>query len=230
MIAQLRQTVYSFKSSNVLGVFILVTLVTQCITGIMLSFSLMTDSMLTVASRDTEDMDAIYIDDFFWLHERGVDFIFIFLILHFFKKTSQKSNSLISESAWKSGSFMFLMIHVIIFTGLVLCCSHLSDITLKIATNVVNTLTANIGSLGYFVYTDETLNTDTIVRIAYLHYILPFLLLYLSYDHLIDMHFSYRDYSYKPLRRVSFNWANEVIKAELFYYSKWLTTFALGAL
>ena len=39
------------------------------------------------------------------------------------------------------------LIHGVIFFGLVLCCTHLSDITLTIAANIINSFTAKIGKL-----------------------------------------------------------------------------------
>ena len=93
------QAVLSYRFPSVLGVLLLFFIVTQCITGTMLAFSLMTDSSSTAVSRSTEDMDTLYIDDFFWMHERGVDFIFITLIFHLFRKFFQKSNRLVSESS-----------------------------------------------------------------------------------------------------------------------------------
>jgi hypothetical protein len=33
-----------------------------------------------------EDIEDLYADDFFWLHERGVDLIFIFSYFHLFRK------------------------------------------------------------------------------------------------------------------------------------------------
>jgi hypothetical protein len=44
------------------------------------------------------------------------------------------------EFAWKSGSFSFLIIQLVVFLGLVLCCTHLSEITLTIAANALHTV------------------------------------------------------------------------------------------
>jgi hypothetical protein len=52
----------------------------------MLSFSLIPDSMLIPMSRDEEDCEDLVTDDFFWVHERGVDLVFIFTYLHLFRK------------------------------------------------------------------------------------------------------------------------------------------------
>jgi hypothetical protein len=36
--------------------------------------------------REEEDLEDLYADDFFWLHERGVDLVFIFSYIHLFRK------------------------------------------------------------------------------------------------------------------------------------------------
>ena len=56
------------------------------ISGGLLSLSLIPEPMLIPTIRDEEDLENMYIDDFFWLHERGVDLIFIFIYFHLFRK------------------------------------------------------------------------------------------------------------------------------------------------
>ena len=53
------------RSVSVLGLILLLTIVIQCITGVMLSFSLVSEPMLIPISRDIEDMNTLYTDDFF---------------------------------------------------------------------------------------------------------------------------------------------------------------------
>jgi hypothetical protein len=62
----------------VLGFMVLLTMTSQLISGTMVSFSLIPDPMLIPVVRDEEDIEDLYTDDFFWLHERGVDLLFIF--------------------------------------------------------------------------------------------------------------------------------------------------------
>ena len=52
----------------------------------MLSFSLIPEPMIVPIVREEEDIEDLFIDDFFWLHERGVDLLFIFLYMHLFRK------------------------------------------------------------------------------------------------------------------------------------------------
>lgn len=181
----------------------------------MVSFSAINDFALLPIARAEEDMEDLYTDDFFLLHERGVDFIFIFLYMHLLRKIYLKAYYFLQMSAWKSGSLMFLLLHGIIFFGLVLCCTHLSDITLKIAANVVNTLTFKYMQLGYWLFTDNTLNTDTLIRLMYLHYVLPFILFLISFLHLLDMHYGWKDKNSVSRNKITFSWLTDIFKNEI---------------
>ncbi len=48
-----------------LGLYLILVFTIQCITGIMLSFSLLGEPMLIPHSRSEEDMEDLYTDDFF---------------------------------------------------------------------------------------------------------------------------------------------------------------------
>lgn len=52
----------------------------------MLALSLNPEPMLIPIVRDEEDLEDLYIDDFFWLHERGVDYLFIIGYGHMLRK------------------------------------------------------------------------------------------------------------------------------------------------
>ena len=69
----------SFHDVNSLfGFFTFLTIFANLISGVMLSFSLIPEPMIVPMVRNEEDLEDLYIDDFFWMHERGVDLIFIF--------------------------------------------------------------------------------------------------------------------------------------------------------
>ena len=212
------QSVGTIRIVGILGLFLFVTIFCQIITGIMLSFSLSNDPMLVPIVRNTEDLDAPYIDDFFWLHERGVDCIFIFLFFHLWHKLFIKSHWFKYESAWIGGSTTFLVIHFIIFTGLVLCCTHLSEVTLKIAVNVIHTLVNRFGDFTRWIFPGDSLNSDTLIRIMYLHYVIPFILIVLAINHMVDMHPLQRSKNKFDTRRVTYYWYTEVLKKEMYHY------------
>ncbi len=177
---------------SIIGFVIMTVIGVQILSGIMLSFSLMAEPMLVPLVRDEEDLIDLYIDDFLWMHERGVDMIIISLFLHLLRKLYLLINNLEQEYSWKSGAIIFVIIQGTIFAGLTLSCTHLSEITLTIAANTAQSLTLFKGDLFYFIFTDKLLNTDTLVRLAYLHYILPFWLMYLGVIHGVDMHYDWK--------------------------------------
>jgi quinol-cytochrome oxidoreductase complex cytochrome b subunit len=143
--------------------------------------------------RDEEDIEVNYIDDFFWLHERGVDFIFIFSYLHLFRKLYVNAYDIDQETSWKSGVFTFLIFQVVTFFGLLLCATHLSEITLTIAANVFHTFFGFYGKFYWWLFTDKTLNTDTLIRLGYLHYITAFYMAYAATTHGIDLHYDWKN-------------------------------------
>jgi len=77
----------SFHEVNaIFGFVVMFTMIFQLVSGIMLSFSLVTEPMIVPIVRDEEDIEDLYTDDFFWLHERGVDLLFIYSYFHLFRK------------------------------------------------------------------------------------------------------------------------------------------------
>jgi quinol-cytochrome oxidoreductase complex cytochrome b subunit len=124
---------------SLFGFFSFLIIMNQLISGTMLAFSLVPEPMMIPLVREEEDAEDLYSDDFFWLHERGVDLLFIFVFFHLLRKMYLSVYSYEQEYAWKSGAFSFLIIQLVVFLGLVLCCTHLSEITLTIAANALHT-------------------------------------------------------------------------------------------
>lgn len=181
----------------------------------MLAFSLTNESLMVVASREEEDLENLYIDDFFWLHERGVDIVIISSFFHLLRKLYLGVNDLEQEHAWKSGVFAFLIIQVTIFAGLVLCTTHLSEITLVIAANALHTFFMFIGKPYWWFFTDKLLNTDTMIRIMYLHYCIAFFLFYLGIIHGVDMHYDWKAKGFFSGIKQQLNWWDEALSNEL---------------
>lgn len=197
------------------GFFALMVIINQLVSGTMLSFSLAPESMYIPLSREEEDCENLYIDDFFWLHERGVDLLVIFIFLHLFRKFYTVSMDTEQEYAWKSGVLLYLLTQIVIFLGLVLCCTHLSDITLTIAVNAFQTFCLFIGKIYWLVFPDQSLNIDTVIRLAYLHYVTAFILAFLAVYHGVDMHYDWKDEEAFDGVKQELNWYDEVLINEL---------------
>jgi quinol-cytochrome oxidoreductase complex cytochrome b subunit len=171
--------------------------------------------MLIPLDREEEDAENMYTDDFFWLHERGVDLLFIFVFLHLFRKLYLNISNLEKDYSWKSGVFAFLIIQLTVFLGLVLCCTHLSDVTLTIAKNAFRTFFLFIGKVEWLVFTDGMLNSDTVIRLAYAHYVVAFFLAFLGLVHGIDMHYDWQANASADGLKQELSWNDEVLKNEL---------------
>jgi len=197
------------------GFIVFVIIFNQCISGTMLAFSLTNDSMLVSLSREEEDGENNYTDDFFWLHERGVDIVIISSFFHLLRKLYLGVNDVEQEISWKTGIFAFLIIQVTIFAGLVLCTTHLSEITLIIAANALHTFFMFIGKPYWWIFTDKLLNTDTMIRLTYLHYVIAFFLLYLGLMHGVDMHYDWKAKSALSGIKQQLNWWDEALSNEL---------------
>nr|YP_010411975.1 apocytochromme b [Tetrahymena rostrata]QBI37943.1 apocytochrome b [Tetrahymena rostrata]URP31135.1 apocytochromme b [Tetrahymena rostrata] len=206
----------SFHDINSLfGFFTFLTIASQLVSGTMLAFSLVPEPMLIPMVREEEDVEDLYTDDFFWLHERGVDMLFIFSYFHLFRKIYLNNFEYEQEAAWKSGVFTFLLFQVVVFLGLVLCCTHLSDITLAIAANLYDTFFAGKGKFYWWIFTSKELNTDTIIRLAYLHYVLAFFLSYLGLIHGVDIHYDWKNESSYDGIDTEMIWFDEALSNEL---------------
>jgi quinol-cytochrome oxidoreductase complex cytochrome b subunit len=206
----------SFHDVNSLfGFFILLTVFSQLISGTMVSFSLIPEPMLVPIVRDEEDIEDLYTDDFFWVHERGVDLLFIFSWMHLFRKIYISAFEYENEIAWKSGVFTFMILQVVTFFGLVLCCTHLSEITLTIAANIMHTFFLFHGKFYWWIFTDKNLNSDTLIRLAYGHYLSAFYMGYLGLLHGIDMHYDWKNESSYDGLEPEMAWWDEALSNEL---------------
>lgn len=192
----------------------------QLVSGIMLSFSLIPEPMFVPLVRDEEDLEDLYTDDFFWTHERGVDLLFVFSYLHMLRKFYTNLFHIEHEFAWKSGVFSFLVLQVVTFLGLVLCCTHLSEITLNIACNIMYTFFAFTGKPYWWLFTNNTLNADTLIRLAYAHYVSGFYLFCLAIFHALDMHYDWKtSYNFTGLEG-ELLWLDEALINELMSFLK----------
>ena len=202
---------------SLFGFFIFLIIISQLLSGIMLSFSVILEPMIVPTVREEEDTEDLYIDDFFWIHERGVDLIFILSYIHLFRKLYLTVFENETELAWKSGVFSFLVFQVVVFSGLVLCCTHLSDITLTISSNILHTFFFFKGKFYWWLFTDKTINSDTMVRVAYMHYILAFYLGYLGLIHGINIHYDWKnEFSFDGLD-IHMVWWDEALANEVAY-------------
>jgi len=91
----------------------------------------------------------------------------------------------------------------------------------------MNTFFLNIGKFYWWLFTDKQLNSDTLVRLAYAHYISAFFLFYLGVLHSFDMHYDWKnDTSYDGLE-IEVIWWDEALSNELTWSAIMFMAFAM---
>lgn len=212
---------FSFLSVNLhnylalFGFYTFAIIFNQLLSGIMLSFSFIPEPMYVSLVREEEDLEDMYTDHFFWLHERGVDLLFVFVFAHLLRKLYLIADNYEQEFAWKSGTITFLVLQVVVFLGLVLCGTHLSEITLTIAANALYTFFMFIGKPYWWFFTDLCLNADTLLRMAYAHYVSAFFVTVLAIIHGYDMHYDWKQENTADGVQAEATWWDEVAANEL---------------
>ena len=72
-----------------------------------------------------------------------------------------------------------------------------------------------IGKPYWWFFTDRFLNTDTVIRLAYGHYVLAFWLAYLGLVHGVDMHYDWKSENNFEGTKQETSWWEEVLSKEL---------------
>jgi hypothetical protein len=71
------------------------------------------------------------------------------------------------------GGYSFFILTVVVFFGISLSATHLSDLTLTIGANIVASIFNFVHKSYYFIFTNKHLNTDQMTRLMVLHYFIP---------------------------------------------------------
>lgn len=71
------------------------------------------------------------------------------------------------------------------------------------------------GKFYWWFFTDKQLNTDTLLRLAYAHYLSAFYLAYLGLLHGIDMHYDWKNESSYDGIEIELVWFDEALANEL---------------
>ena len=66
----------------------------------------------------------------------GVDVIFVFSYIHLLKKIFLKNYVEPDVDGWLTGTYAFLIFHLVVFLGITLSTNHLGEVTITIASNI----------------------------------------------------------------------------------------------
>jgi quinol-cytochrome oxidoreductase complex cytochrome b subunit len=111
--------------------------------------------------------------------------------MHIMKKIYLKNYVASEAEGWIVGGYAFLWFHYIVFLGISLSASHLSDLTLTIGANIFWSLLNFVYKTYYIIFTNKHLNVDQLTRLMVLHYFTPWYYLYLIQLHVMFCHESW---------------------------------------
>jgi len=177
-----------FKFSSVFGFALLVNMVVQIWSGIMLSLYYVPDPVMVIVLREE------YINEVWWFlyvykaHVIGVDSIFVLSYLHIYKKIYIKNFLGSDVDGWTTGTYAFLVYHVVVFLGITLTTNHLGDLTLTIAANIFWSLFGFKHKAYCILFTNKHLNVDQLTRFMVAHYVIAWYYTYLVQAHVLYIH------------------------------------------
>lgn len=111
--------------------------------------------------------------------------------LHILKKIYLKNYVNTEADGWLLGGYAFFWFHIIVFFGISLSATHLSDLTLTIGANIFWSLFNFTYKTYYIIFTNKHLNVDQLTRLMVLHYFTPWYYLYLVKLHVLFCHESW---------------------------------------
>ena len=177
--------------TSILGFMLIVCIGMQLLSGFFLGWYYQPEPGLVIEMREEMFNDTRLGLEVFYMHIRGVDMIFLLSYMHIFKKIYLKNYVTAESDGWLIGGYAFVWFHYIVFLGISLSATHLSDLTLTIVANIVWSLFNFIHKTYYIIFTNKHLNTDQLTRLMILHYFTPWYYLYLVKLHMLFCHESW---------------------------------------
>ena len=179
------------STTSIIGFMLLLTISLQLVSGFFLGWYYIPEPGLVIELREEMFNDTRFGVEVFYMHVRGVDTLFVLTYLHILKKIFIK-NYIVSESdGWLLGGYAFFWFHIIVFLGISLSATHLSDLTLTIGANIFWSALNFTYKTYYIIFTNKHLNTDQLTRLMMLHYFTPWYYLYLVQLHVMFCHESW---------------------------------------
>jgi len=177
--------------TSVIGFMLLITISLQLLSGFFLAWYYIPEPGLVIELREEMFNDTRFGSEVFYAHVRGVDTIFILSYIHILKKIYLKNYVNTEADGWLIGGYAFFWFHIIVFFGISLSATHLSDLTLTIGANIFWSLFNFTYKTYYIIFTNKHLNIDQLTRLMVLHYFTPWYYLYLVKLHILFCHESW---------------------------------------
>ncbi len=207
------------SSTSIMGFMLLATVLIQIVSGFFLGWYYVPEPGLVIEMREEMFNDTRFGVEIFQIHVKGVDVLFVLTYLHILKKIFIKNYIVVEWDGWFLGGYAFFWFHVIVFFGISLSATHLSDLMLTISANMFQSLLLCTKKLHYIIFATEHLNTDQLTRLMMLHYFTPWYYLYLVQLHVMFCHESWdtdqRENTLEDISGSYFSWLYDASVREM---------------
>nr|YP_010131893.1 cytochrome b [Coelioxys fenestrata]QQD78154.1 cytochrome b [Coelioxys fenestrata] len=173
---------YTWNFGSILGMFLLI----QLISGIMLSMHFCPNTMLAFKSiiHIIKDVNSGWMVRN--IHMNGASFYFLFIYLHISRNMYYQNYS--SYHVWNMGILIFLISMMTAFMGYVLPWGQMSFWGATVITSLISAI-PYIGQMTVeWIWGGFSINNATLNRFFSLHFIMPFIILFMVMLHLFFLH------------------------------------------
>lgn len=170
------------------GVYSLVCLIIQIITGILLSGYYIPHPDFAFDSVEKVMRDVSYGWLFRYMHSNGASFFFIAVYIHMFRGLYYTSFTDEKKPVWYSGAMIFFLMIITAFLGYVLPWGQISYWGAIVITNFLSAVPKIGPDLVVWVWGGYSISSVTLIRFYALHFTLPFTIAALVAIHLVYLH------------------------------------------
>lgn len=129
-----------------------------------------------------------------YIHFNGSMFLFLFLNLHIFRGLFYNSYTL--TISWILGVILYFFMLFIAFLGYSLPYGQMSYWGATVITNFISVIPFIGEDIKLYIWGDTNIGSYTLNRFYVLHYLLPFILIFIILLHIYSIHIKGRFYSY----------------------------------
>nr|QNO35888.1 cytochrome b [Hormaphis betulae] len=168
------------------GSLLMICLMNQILTGLFLAFHYKTDINLAFQSIINMNRNI----NFGWLirsfHANGASMFFIMIYIHISRGIYM--NSFNFKMTWIIGVMLLLMTMMTAFVGYLLPWAQMSFWGATVITNLLSAIPYLGNSIVIWIWGGFSINNATLTRFFSIHFILPFIILLLTFIHLYFLH------------------------------------------
>lgn len=161
----------AFGLSSVLGFSLVTGMVAQMWSGALLALLFVPDPSFVMGRRLDYFLEVWWQPSVYYMHTCGVDLLFALSYAHLLKKIYLGNFNEGDLDGWFTGSFAFLVFHLVVFLGITLSSNHLGDVTVTIAANMFWSLVGCWHRSYALLFGNKHLSVDQLVRFMLAHYV-----------------------------------------------------------